>query len=382
MEPSFKPQTAPQENFNTQPPETKVYTYSKLKLLPTHGLAFLMITLICLIISILIWAGAAHHIFSIPQLIISAVISAVISAALVALHIYIFISKRIEVNINGITFYRNRKKFSFYPLSGTQFTTHVKMSTSYGTVTDVSRTLDIYMNNGKKTKESFQYFSKDTLSEVYEDIKNLRQYGKFDNIDNSVTPEVNIPNALQASFTIPKQQLINAERKNILTPAHIVISSIAITVILPFLLYFLRVIPSNWIPWAMLFLAIFCPAIFIFERIQSKDVIGSYPEYIALYTDHIQIDNAVFPINTITKITMTPTSYKQMGHARLTTNSNYTFLSHRYLTIFTQNGKTEYTLGRTGAAQKDQIFEDYGSLHDSVEHWCFDHKITYTENLG
>lgn len=391
MEPAFNQSTAapkydeneynntPSENI-LQQLESKVYSCSKIRVILASILIFILLIIFFVLFSLLAVTGVTG-IFSRPVVIGTIVFSLIVSAILTTLYVQYTIIKRVEISLKGVTIYYNSRKYYHYPLD-TPFYSHVLVKTSYGMVSGITKTLNIPLSNGKKKEMSFKFFrSKDTLAEILEDVNNLRRYGKFDNRDNSVTPEVNVPNALQARFTVPKQRITDAEkRSSMMSPAYIVIITIVGTVVVPFLLYFLRMIPWNWIPWVMLFFLIFCPAVCIYITMNKKKVIGSCPENIALYTDHIQVDNDVFQINNIKKITMTPPSYSLSGY-KSRYHYDYQIINYRCMTIFTHNGEKKYTLGQLPSAQSDLVFADYQMVYDSVKHWCFDHNISYHNNL-
>lgn len=352
----------------------KVYTFSKAKLV----LSIFTVWIISFAISaflVMIFATVfltSGIITPSSYLAAIAVPGLVISLIFTAIYSLFSLNKRIEIDRNGIAFYRTRKKYSYYPIN-MQISSYVEWTLGGDFLTDSSRVLRFNLPNGKRKEESFKCFSKDTFAAVVSDINNIRLYGKIDNKNNAFYAGASSQNSLQAKFTIPKQQMRDAEKQHQITPLGIAVMTIACAVTIPLFLNFLDILPKEYILGFMLFGVIFLPLLFILSAKELNKNIEICPECIELYTDRIQIDNAYFLINTIQKITMTPTTYKE------TKNGMSQF---RYLTIYTQTEKKEYSLGKTSGKDPNMVFSDYKMLFESVHAWCFDHNVMFFDELG
>lgn len=251
----------PYVSADTQPPrsdgcETKVYLCSAKQLQSTVFGGFLIIFLIFFsVLCILVSSITTGHPLSIILPYSSAYIycffiSLILSAA-IAIYVRNSSNVRIEVNINGITFYRKKSPCSYYPLN-----TIIKIlgnSTTPGDAgTDNVRQIIFSLPNGQEKAESLGYFTKETILKVAADIKNLRLYGKFDNGENAPAASFT-PSVLQAEF-------------------HIIFPSVS-------------------------------------KR--AEKVAKQCPKCIFLYTDCIQVDSVKIPINVISKISMTSIGYVQ-----------------------------------------------------------------------
>lgn len=369
MDRKINPQTTQPQYSNIQTLETKVYKCSKLKL--TLFYVFFIVFLIILFFLVLAALVGGYYInggIAILLFILS-IIGTIVCARAISNN---FIIKRIEINLNGVTFYKSRKNYMYYPLN-TSFSSYVEVSTINGIYTGTSRSIQVPMANGKKKNIPLNSFSKNDFELAIADINNLRNYGNFDNIGNSVTPEVTVPNALQARFYVPKQQFLASNKASKESPIALALVIIIPSIIITFFAYFLNYISKEYIWLPTVCISVLILGCVFISNLHTKMNLEKCPECIELFTDHLKVDNDIFPINTITKITMTPASYN------LSTGG---MESYRSIKIFTPCGKAEYSLGQGNSENSKFVFSDYQMLMDSVKHWCFDHNVTYTEDLG
>lgn len=373
MESSFTQSISPQypENrYAAQMSRTKVYVCLKSKLIFSIIFIWLRAFAISALV-VMLGATITSGVFTLSILAII-VISALTIASVFTPIFSMRYNKRIEINLDGITFYRIGRKCAHYPLNS-QFTSYVEAEYGGNSLTVGTRSLKITLPDGKYFEESLNCFPKDTLAELVADINNLRRYGKFDNRENAVAAAPAAPNSLQARFIVPKQQLNEGEKEYATTPVQIVILTLACAGIIPPLLYFMNILPKDYF-WALvLFFLVFVPIMAgVGSRLEKKDV-NNCPGCIELYSDRLQIDNTSFPIADIGKITMTPPTYNA---------TKYGLSRYRYLKIFTKNGEAEYPLGRTEVLTASVIYSDYESLRSSFQAWCFDQNIGFFDELG
>ena len=173
-------------------------------------------------------------------------------------------------------------------------------------------------------------------------------------------------------FRLPKEELLSREKARLLA---ISAGSAGAGLLLALLWFFLvyRGPLNGHAAACALFIFLFFSLAALPQALRYRSLASRIPERITLTNASIRIDERSFSARELKSVMMTPASQTVSG-------GGISF--RRQLFLQTALEQTKYLLGSTPDAPKGLLYEEYGSLLETIRSWCAEQGVSFRENLN
>lgn len=354
-------------------PGQRTYRSAPLLLAAEFGKKLVFLGFLCILAVQLLLAGNPTLFWRIPlpSWLLGWVLPVLPAALLSAFWALYWCRIRIELNQDGLSFFRGKRRYAFCPLDAPLQACAERKSWN-GIFLGTSREFILPGRGPLRKILPCWCLNKSDFSALVEDINRLRQDGCLE--EKSPRSEVQNPYLLSQNsvFRLPRTELLSRERKRLLAVAA---GSLSAGLLLAFLWFFLAYRgPLSGYAVACIVTILFFPSLItVLHAIRYRLFSKKIPERITFTSGSIRVDEQSFSARELKSVAMTPVNCSLAG-------SQPSF--RRRILLQTALEQAEYQLGSVPGAPKELLYGEYGGLLKAMRSWCAERGVPFRENLN
>lgn len=353
-------------------PERKIYRSAPRLLVAEFGKKLIFLGFFCILAVQLLLSGNPNLFLSLPfpAWVSEWILPVLLAALLSSLWAFYWCRIRIEISRDGLAFFRRNRPYAFYPLDAPLQVSVTKKSWN-GLFLGTSREFFLPGRGPLRKTVSCWCIDNASFSSLVEEFNRLRQDGPKESPLRPAREDL-YGLGQNSVFRLPKEELLSREKARLLA---ISAGSAGAGLLLALLWFFLvyRGPLNGHAAACALFIFLFFSLAALPQALRYRSLASRIPERITLTNASIRIDERSFSARELKSVVMTPASQTVSG-------GGISF--RRQLFLQTALEQTKYLLGSTPDAPKGLLYEEYGSLLETIRSWCAEQGVSFRENLN